>query len=68
MAPKLNQGNYAIVRTDVVIGVRIQKKESETERSDSFSIGLCGKRLTGSAEFGILEKIMGFFLKEKAEE
>ena len=29
MAPKLNQGNYAIVRTDVVIGVGIQKKESE---------------------------------------
>ncbi len=26
MAPKLNQGNYAIVRTDVVIGVRIQKE------------------------------------------
>ncbi len=66
MAPKLNQGNYAIVRTDVVIGVGIQKKESEAERSDSFSIGLCGKRLTGSAEFGILEKIMGFFLKGKS--
>ena len=33
---------------------------------DSFSIGLCGKRLTGSAEFGILEKIMGFFLKGKS--
>ena len=68
MAPKLNQGNYAIVRTDVVIGVRIQKKESETERPDSFSIELCGERLTWSAEFGILEKIMGFFLKGKAEE
>lgn len=35
---------------------------------DSFSIGLCDKRLTGSAEFGILEKIMSFFLKGKAEE
>ena len=35
---------------------------------DSFSIGLCDKRLTGLAEFGILEKIMGFFLKGKAEE
>ena len=66
MAPKLNQGNYAIVRTDVVIG-GIQKKESEAERSDSFSIGLCGKRLTGSAEFGILEKIMGFFSKRKEQ-
>ena len=53
---------------DVVIGVEIQKKESEAERSDSFSIGLCGKRLTWSAEFGILEKIMSFFLKGKAEE
>lgn len=68
MAPKLNQGNYAIVRTDVVIGVGIQKKESEAERSDSFSIGLCDKRLTGSAEFGILEKIMGFFLKGKSKD
>jgi len=35
---------------------------------DSFSMGLCGERLTWSAEFGILEKIMGFFLKGKAEE
>ncbi len=33
---------------------------------DSFSIGLCGKRLTWSAEFGILEKIMGF-LKGKEQ-
>ena len=33
---------------------------------DSFSMGLCGKRLTWSAEFGILEKIMGFFLKGKS--
>ena len=56
MAPKLNQGNYAIVRTDVVIGVGIRKKESEAKRSDSFFEGLCGKRLTRSAEFGILEK------------
>ncbi len=62
-APKLNQGNYAIVRTDVVIGVRIQKKESETERF--LFHRLCGKR-TWSAEFGILEKIMGFFQKEKS--
>ena len=65
MAPKLNQGNYAIVRTDVVIGVGIQKKESEAERSDSFFVGLCGKRLTRSAEFGILEKIASF-LKGKS--
>ena len=65
MAPKLNQGNYAIVRTDVVIGVSIQKKESETERPDSFYIGLCGKRLTWSAEFGILEKIASFFKRKK---
>ena len=35
---------------------------------DSFSIGLCDKRLTGSAEFGILEKIMGFFLKGKSKD
>ena len=35
---------------------------------DSFSIGLCGKRLTWSAEFGILEKIMGFFLKGKSKD
>ena len=34
---------------------------------DSFSIGLCGKRLTWSAEFGILEKIMGFFSKRKEQ-
>ena len=68
MAPKLNQGNYAIVRTDVVIGVRIQKKESETERSDSFSIGLCGKRLTWSV--GIIDVVCVLFIspKEKAEE
>ena len=65
MAPKLNQGNYAIVRTDVVIGVSIQKKESETERPDSFSIGLCGKRLTWSAEFGILDN--GLFSKRKEQ-
>ena len=65
MAPKLNQGNYAIVRTDVVIGVGIQKKESESERPDSFSIELCGKRLTRSAEFGILEKIASFFKRKK---
>ena len=65
MAPKLNQGNYAIVRTDVVIGVDIQKKESEAKRSDSFFVGLCGKRLTRSAEFGILEKIASFFKRKK---
>ena len=68
MAPKLNQGNYAIVRTDVVIGVGIRKKESEAKRSDSFFVGLCGKRLTGSPEFGILEKIRSFFLKGKSRE
>ena len=67
MAPKLNQGNYAIVRTDVVNGIK-RKSESGIEMPDSFSIGLCGKRLTWSAEFGILEKIMGFFQKERAEE
>ena len=65
MAPKLNQGNYAIVRTDVVIGVGIRKKESEAKRSDSFFVGLCGKRLTRSAEFGILEKITSFFKRKK---
>ena len=32
---------------------------------DSFSIGLCDKRLTGSAEFGILEKIASFFKRKK---
>ena len=68
MAPKLNQGNYAIVRTDVVTSVGKQRKESEAERPDSFYLSLCDKRLTGSAEFGILEKIMSFFLKGKAEE
>ena len=37
MAPKLNQGNYAIVRTDV--GNRCgNTEESGAERSDSFSI------------------------------
>ena len=66
MASKFDQGNYAIVRTDVVIGVRKQIKESEAERPDSFYLSLCDKRLTGSAEFGILEKIMGFFLKGKS--
>ena len=65
MAPKLNQGNYAIVRTDVVIGVGIRKKESEAKRSDSFFVGLCGKRLTRPAEFGILEKIASFFKRKK---
>lgn len=35
---------------------------------DSFSIGLCDKRLTGSAEFGILEKEdNGLFSKRKEQ-
>ena len=56
MAPKLNQGNYAIVRTDVVIGVSIQKKESETERPDSFSIGLCGRIWYTREDNGLFSK------------
>jgi len=45
--------------------VGIRKKESEAKRSDSFFVGLCGKRLTRSAEFGILEKIASFFKRKK---